>query len=130
MNGLFGVPLSGMATESKRLAVSAQNVANLGSAGARSDRATEGGFTPQRVVAASGPEGTVRGQTVPKSPPSVLHYDPDDPSADAEGLVARPNVSLEEETVTQLQAKQAYKANVAVIERMDEMVGALLDVKS
>ncbi len=128
MNGLFGVPLSGMATESKRLAVSAQNVANLGSTGVRSESAEEDGYVPQRVLATAGPQGGVRGQTVPKSPPSVLLYDPDAPDADEEGVVARPNVQLEEEVVTQIQAQRAYEANVQVLETMDEMVGTLLDM--
>lgn len=131
MNGLFGVPLSGLATQSKRFANSAQNVVNLGSTGVRSGSAeNDTGFAPQRVQAVAGPQGGVRGQTVPISPPSVLRYDPGAPDADDEGLVARPNVSLEEETVTQIEAKRAYQANLRVIQTMDEMLGSLLDVNS
>ena len=132
MNPLFSVPLSGLALQGKRLATSASNVANIGSTGVRSDIAetAEDGFVPHRVLGVAGPQGSVRGESRPINPPSVLHFDPGAPDADAEGLVARPNVSLEQEMVTQLQAKQAYKANLRVIQTLDEMVGSLLDVKS
>ena len=69
-------------------------------------------------------------KTVPISPPSILVYDPNNPGADSEGLVALPNVSLEEEFVVQLQAKTAYKANLAVLKTQEEVLGSLLDVAS
>ena len=132
MNPLYSIPLSGLALQSKRLASSASNVANIGSTGVRSDIAegAEDGFVPHRVIGVAGPQGGVRGESRPMNPPSVLRFDPGAPDADAEGLVARPNVSLEQEMVTQLQAKQAYKANLKVIQTLDEMIGSLLDVKS
>ena len=132
MNPLFSIPVSGLAFQSKRFAQSAENVVNLGSTGVRSDRAegAEDGFVPHRVVGVTGAQGGVRAASQPINPPSVFFYDPGAPDADAEGVVARPNVSLEQEMVTQLQAKQAYKANLKVIETVDEMLGSLLDVKS
>jgi flagellar basal-body rod protein FlgC len=132
MNPLFSIPVSGLNLQTKRLAVSASNVANLGSTGVRTDRAesAENGYVPHRVVGVTGPQGGVRGESRPIDPPSVQYYDPGAPDADEQGVVARPNVALEQEMVTQLQAKQAYKANLKVIETVDEMLGALLDIKS
>jgi len=130
MNPLFAVPVSGLMTQTKRVAVSASNIANLGSTGVRGEPAASGdeGFVPHRVASVAGPQGGVRGQSVPISPASVEFYDPGAPDADEDGIVARPNVSLEGEMVTQMQAKRAYQANAEVIKTMDEMVGTLLDM--
>ena len=132
MNGLFAVPVSGLHAQAKRIGVSAQNVANLGSTGVRSDppEAADDGYVPQRVEAVAEPGGGVRAQSVPISPPATFVHDPGDPAADADGMAPRPNVSLERETVTQIDAKRAYEANLRVIETVDDMVGSLLDVAS
>ena len=132
MTSIFSVPLSGLALQSKRIANSASNVANISSTGVRTDppNANDEGFVPHRVQATAEPEGGVRASLHATTPPAVLRYDPGAPDADAEGLVARPNVSLVEETVTQIDAKRAYQANLAVIKTMDEMIGSLLDLKS
>lgn len=132
MNGLFAVPVSGLNAQAKRLGVSAQNVANITSTGVRSDppAADDDGYVPQRVVATAETGGGVRAQSVPVSPPSTFTYDPGAPDADAEGVVARPNVSLEQETVNQIEAKRVYEANLRVIEAIDETVGELLDIES
>jgi flagellar basal-body rod protein FlgC len=87
-------------------------------------------YVPQRVVQYSGAGGEVRSVAVPISPPSILVFDPNNPAADGEGLVAQANVSLEQEFVVQLQAKVAYKANLAALETQDELLGELLDVVS
>ena len=132
MNSVFGVPLSGLQTQSKRLAVSAENVANVSSQGVRPGQADvdSEGFVPHRVLATAAPDGGVRSERVPVSPAAVLAYDPGAPDADEQGLVARPNVSLEQEAVTQLQAKRVYQANLKVVQALDQMLGNLLDVKS
>lgn len=124
--------LSSLTAQTRTLAVSAANVANVRSLGVRPGGATQDppGYQPQRVVQISGPAGTVISKTVPISPPSILVYDPNNPGADSEGLVALPNVSLEEEFVVQLQAKTAYKANLAALKTQEEVLGSLLDVAS
>jgi len=118
MSLISGATLSSLAAQVRSLAVSAANVANLRSVN----------YEPQRVVQTSGPAGGVRAEAVPISPPSVLVYDPKNPAADQDGLVTLPNVSLDEEFVVQLQAKLAYKANLAALKAQDEALGDLLDV--
>ncbi len=124
--------LSSLTAQSHSLAVSAANVANIRSLGVRPDGAPQDppGYQPQRVVQISGPAGTVISKAQAISPPSILVFDPNNPAADSEGLVALPNVSLEEEFVVQLQAKTAYKANLAVLKTQEEVLGSLLDVAS
>ncbi len=124
--------LSGLTAQAKRLEVSAANVANLYSRGIdpSSKEPDPGAYVPQRVVHESMPGGGVRSDTVAVSPPSTLTYRPGSPDADANGLVARPNVALEEEMVIQLQARRAYEANLASLKVGDRMLGELLDLIS
>lgn len=132
MNLLSNATLSSLAAQSHSLAVSASNIANVRSLGLPLDGSPPSGgeFVPQRVVQSSGPDGIVRSRAVPIDPPSVPAFDPNNPQADANGLVPIANVSLEQEFVVQIQAKLAYKANLAALETQNEVLGELLDVVS
>ncbi len=135
--------LSGLMAETRRFAVSAYNVANLRSAGADPAASAAAGrpasttgaapYIPLRTlattVAAEG-GGGVRTLAVPVTPPSVALFNPAYPAADGQGLVHLPNVSLEEELVTQMIAVRSFQANLAVLEAQDEMTGALLDLET
>lgn len=124
--------LSSLKAQSQTLATSAANVANVRSLGLPLDGSPASGreFVPQRTVLSSGPEGVVRAQDRPIDPASVPVFDPNNPAADTRGFVPQANVSLEEEFVVQIQAKAAYKANLAALKVQDELLGSLLDVVS
>lgn len=128
----FSISLSGLQAQEKRLAVSADNVANQRSRRVDPEGPAEqpGAFQPKRVQDVTLGGGGVRGELRPVTPASVRSYEPSSPDADAEGLVNRPNVNLAEELVTQMQAQRAYEANAAAIRTQDEMTDALLDIKS
>ena len=126
----FHIPLSGLAAQAKRLAVSASNIVNMRSAGVDPNAdpaANEQAFRPHRTIDVAQAGGGVRAEAVPVSPPSVPVFDPDDPRADTEGMVHLPNVSLEEELATQIAAKRAFQANLRSLRAQDEMLGELLD---
>lgn len=124
--------LSGLLTQGKRLAVSADNVANMQSRGFRSGGpATQPeAFVPKRVQDVATGGGGVRAEVRPVSPPSVEVYAPSSPDADAKGIAAVPNVNLAEELVTQMLAKRAYEANAAALRTQDALTESLLDIKS
>lgn len=132
MGSAFSIAASGLAAQSKRLAVSADNVANVRSLGLKADRsnAAAGAYEPKQTALSSVQGGGVKAQAVPVDPPSYQAYEPNDPDADASGLVPRPNVSLEREVVTQIEAVRAYQANVQIIKAQDRMLGSLLDAFS
>jgi flagellar basal-body rod protein FlgC len=132
MSSVFSIAASGLAAQSQRLAVSADNVANVRSLGLRADRsnAAAGAYEAKQTQMTSIPGGGVRAEAVPVSPPSYESYEPTDPDADASGLVPRPNVSLEREVVTQIEAARAYQANLQTIKAQDRMLGDLLDAIS
>jgi len=61
------------------------------------------------------------------SPAYVEQYEPYAPYADSAGMVATPNVDLVDEAISQMVAKNAYLANLAVISTANEMESALID---
>jgi flagellar basal-body rod protein FlgC len=133
----FSASLSGLMAQSKRLAVSADNVANMRSRGLRADgpsqgpeAAQQGAYQPKRVQEVTTLGGGVRAEVHPVTPASVEVYAPGSPEADADGLTAVPNVNLAEELVTQIQAQRAYEANAAALRSQDELLDSLIDIKS
>ncbi len=132
MSSVFDIAASGLRAQSRRLAVSANNVANISSLGVHPDPelAEPEAFAPQRTVFSSQPLGGVAASSAPITPASFLSYQPDHPDADAEGMVPIPNVSLEQEMVEQIQALRLFQANVKTIQTQDRMLGALLDIVS
>jgi len=118
MINAIGIALSGMNAASRKVEASASNIANLQTAD----------YTPvtaQQTALADG-QG-VRSDFVPKTQPFTPSYDPDSPFANGEGYVNTPNVDLAEEAVNLTIAKTAYKANVAVIETVQDMTKELLE---
>ncbi len=103
--------LSGLLHQSRRLEVSAHNVAN----------ATTDGFRASRAVGEELASGGVATRIVPTddSPPLLL--------ADGE-LVTGSNTDLVAEVITQMSARAAYGANLAVLEAEQETHDALLDL--
>jgi flagellar basal-body rod protein FlgC len=128
----FSTSLSGLLAQGKRLAVSADNVANMQSRGVRQDGPAQqpGAFVPKRAQDVTTAGGGVRADVRPVAPPSVEIYAPSRPDADARGVAAIPNVNLAEELVTQKLAQRAYEANAAALRTQDEMTDSLLDIKS
>lgn len=132
MIAAFSASLSGLMAQTKRLAVSANNVANMTTRGWRKGGPAQqpGGFIPKRTLDVTTAGGGVRAEVRPVTPPSVEIFSPGRPDADAEGVVALANVSLAEELVTQIQAQRAYEANAQVIRTQNGMTDSLLDIKS
>jgi flagellar basal-body rod protein FlgC len=122
-----------------RLYASASNVANWQSRGAvpatPPSQPIGGSGTGPRVYQAvttvqtpAGNGGGVIASQQPVLPSYIQEYDPDAPYANAQGLVAAPNVDLAVEAVNQIVARHALKANIATIKTADEMEKSLLDV--
>ena len=132
MSSVFDIAVSGLRAQSRRLEISADNVANVLSLGVHPDPALASpeGFAPQRTAFTSQVSGGVAATAVSITPAAFLAYQPDHPDADPDGMVPLPNVSLEQEMVEQIQALRMFQANVKVIQTQDRMLGALLDIVS
>jgi flagellar basal-body rod protein FlgC len=130
---ILSIAASGLAAASRRLEVSASNVANASDTGPLPDAPNAASFAPvyaaqriDQVDVAGG--GTVANVTT-ASPGYVTQYDPTAPFADKNGLVAAPNVDLANEAVQQITARVDFAANAKVIQVYSEMMKSLLDIK-
>lgn len=128
MNPVLSIALSGLQAATKRLGVSANNVANVltsrpTTAGAP---APEGAFAAQEATDSARPGGGVSTSVRTRAPATVTGPDPASPT----GLSAFPNVNLVEEAVNQKAALASYRANAAVIRVQQDIDDAIFDIKS
>ncbi len=110
--------VSGLRATDKRLEVSAGNTVN-----AQSEN-----YTPGRVVQTALVLSGTKAETVTVTPPTLPAYSPQDPAADGDGIIQRPNVSLEVESVEQILARRAFEANLRTVVTADQMTKAVLDI--
>ena len=78
----------------------------------------------QSAVNADGSPGTPAMQVarIEKDNRAPLEiYDPGSPDADAQGMVARPNINIHEEMADMISASRSYEANLAVIKNSRAM---------
>lgn len=136
MSSTLSIAISGMQAATQRLQVSANNVANVLSAGVLPDQqgnypnGAQRPYTPQRVDQVDHSGGGTQAIVRNASPSYVPIYDPGSPYANAEGQVAYPNVDLTEEAIQQLIARYTYAANARVVTAYDQLVKSLLDIKT
>jgi flagellar basal-body rod protein FlgC len=132
---VFDIALSGMAAATARLNVTAQNVANtdtvgpVGSAPNSPGPAAPPAYAPLQLVQFSTPiseGGGVETAVQTSANPTSTAYDPSSAYANAQGLVADPNVDLAMEAVNQIEAITQFKASLNVIKTGDEMLRAAL----
>ncbi|HCR1907818.1 TPA: flagellar basal body rod protein FlgC [Enterobacter kobei] len=121
---IFDISGSAMAAQSKRLNVSASNMANADSVAGpdgKPYRAKQVIFTvdggPDRQI------GGVRVSDVVESDaPDRLVYEPGNPLADGQGYVHMPNVDVAGEMVNTISASRSYQANVDVMNTAKTMM--------
>ncbi len=136
MNAILSIAASGMAAATRRLEVSASNVANalsdgpLPSADAAIRANYPAAYTPLRVdqvQTAGGGTAAVVGKVTPST---VATYDPGAPFANDQGMVASPNIDLANEAVQQLIARYTFAMNAMVARSYAQMMKSLLDIKT
>ncbi|MEN4912034.1 flagellar basal body rod protein FlgC [Erwinia amylovora] len=121
---VFDISGSAMAAQSKRLNVSASNMANADSAVGPDGQPYRARQVTFEVDAAAGNEigGIKVGEVVESSAPDRLVYEPGNPLADQQGYVRMPNVNVVDEMVNTLSASRSYQANVEVMNSAKAMM--------
>jgi flagellar basal-body rod protein FlgC len=129
---------SGLDVEWRRLEVIAQNIANMST----SRTATGEAYRGQRLV--SGPRAdfaklvnggdaaalggvTVYGVEPLQAPPRRV-YEPQHPSADAEGFVTYPGIDQASEMTLMMKTSRAYEANIVAMNAARQMYSKALDI--
>jgi flagellar basal-body rod protein FlgC len=115
MFSAIGIAQSGISTYKTWLNATADNVANVNDARRTSDPA----YQARRIVVNSIPDGG--GVRVTRAefgnPAGRLVNDPNNPLADAQGMVKMPDMNLSDEMTSLIIAQRAYQANVTAFER-------------
>lgn len=122
---------SGLSTQSTRLRVISENIANAQSTGA-----TPGSDPYQRKTVtfdneldrASGVD-LVKIKTVgADDTPFTAQYDPGNPAADASGMVKIPNVNMISEMSDMREANRSYEADLQVFKQSRDLVSMTIDL--
>jgi len=110
------------------------NIANLNTA----KRTSEDAFQARYIVAeavdygSSATPGIGTGSRVAGvqfgSTEGRIVYDPENPLADAEGMVRMPDIDLSSQMTQLIQAQRGYQANLAVVDRAKDAYQAALQI--
>ncbi|EBW9216064.1 MULTISPECIES: flagellar basal body rod protein FlgC [Morganella] len=114
---IFDISGSAMSAQSKRLNVSASNMANADSVAGPDGQPYRAKQVVFQVNPSIGTEigGVQVSDVIESDAPFRLIYDPSNPFADDSGYVRMPNVDVVGEMVNTLSASSSYQANVEVM---------------
>lgn len=118
----LGSAASGMASQSTRIRVVSENVANVDTPGYR-----------RKLISFHNELGD-NGATVTTGPVRLDRselgesYDPSHPMADENGYVTLSNVSLAVEIADAREAQRSYEANISIFDQARRMYGGVLDL--
>ncbi len=128
----LSVATSGMGAYKTWLNAVADNVANMDNVVKTSDPAFQERFV--QVEAVEDPYGTDTGGGVRVAaaqfgdPNGILAYEPNNPLADENGMIRRPDVDLTEQMVYLQLAQRGYQANVSTFDRAKEAYESALQI--
>jgi len=129
MDGALNIAASGLGAAATWMDTVASNVANMNDTAALpSGNAAYTGYQPVTVAMSAAASGGVSAQVEPQMPAYSPGYDPSAPLANAQGLVAVPNVDLATQIVDQTMALQSYRANADVLRTAEEMAKTTIDM--
>lgn len=126
----LSIALSGLAAQGTRLSAAASNIANVLTTGRVPDANSPAStvYKPLIVSLTSIQAGGVRAQIYEDPQEFTTVFNPSDPNANSEGLIATPNIDLARELVSLIETKAAFKANLSVIKTQEDMQDSLLNI--
>ena len=123
--------LSGLVAAQNRMFAVADNVANANDESRLTPQAGDPPtFQPLMTVETSNPGGGVTSRLAPVQPATVTVPDSQSPFANAQGLVALPNVDIGTQMVDMIMAKNSFTANAKVLTTAAKMQDELLSIGS
>ena len=122
----LGISGSGLLVHRKWLDAVSDNIANIDNVSRTSDSA----FQARYVVAQEAQDGNGAqvGGIAYGSAEGRLSYEPDNPLADTEGYVRRPDIDLGSQMAQMMMAQRAYQANLAVVDRARDSYNAAINL--
>lgn len=136
MSSIFSTAVSGMNVAVKRMMNAASNIVNASSTGkipsAENEKPTS--YRPTDIVSVSNSTGDnhfgAHAEVIERTPAYTTAMEPHSPHANAEGLIAVPNVDISSEIVDTMMARIAYEASAKVIAAERENQKTLIDTLS
>jgi flagellar basal-body rod protein FlgC len=127
----MAVAASGMRTQSERMKVIAENIAN-----ANSTSPTPGGEPYRRKISTVtskfdselGASLVESGRTIADKSDFRSQYDPGNPNADKQGYVKLPNVDPLVEIMDMREAQRSYEADLTVMDSSKQMLARTVDL--
>lgn len=122
----IGVAGTGVTVYRKWLDAVSDNIANIDNVSRTSEKA----FQARYVIAqeAADGNGAQVGGIALGSAEGQLEYDPQNPLADTEGYVRRPDIDLGSQMAQMIMAQRAYQANLAVVDRARDSYTAAINL--
>jgi flagellar basal-body rod protein FlgC len=122
----IGVAGTGVTVYRKWLDAVSDNIANIDNVSRTSEKA----FQARYVVAqeAADGNGAQVGGVALGSAQGILTYDPENPLADSQGYVRRPDIDLGGQMAQMMMAQRAYQANLSVVDRAKDSYTAAINL--
>jgi flagellar basal-body rod protein FlgC len=122
----IGVAGTGVTVYRKWLDAVSDNIANIDNV----SRTSENAFQARYVVAQEAQDGNGAqvGGIAYGSAEGRLSYEPDNPLADTEGYVRRPDIDLGSQMAQLMMAQRAYQANLSVVDRARDSYSAAINL--
>ena len=122
----IGVAGTGVTVYRKWLDAVSDNIANIDNV----TRTSENAFQARYVVAQEAQDGNGAqvGGIAYGSAEGKLSYEPDNPLADNEGYVRRPDIDLGSQMAQMMMAQRAYQANLSVVDRARDSYTAAINL--
>jgi flagellar basal-body rod protein FlgC len=122
----IGVAASGVTVYRKWLDAVSDNIANIDNV----SRTGESAFQARYVVAQEAQDGNGAqvGGIAYGSAEGKMSYEPDNPLADSEGYVRRPDIDLGSQMAQMIMAQRAYQANLSVVDRARDSYNAAINL--
>ncbi|UQU65427.1 flagellar basal-body rod protein FlgC [Couchioplanes caeruleus] len=122
----IGVAGSGVTVYRKWLDAVSDNIANIDNV----SRTSENAFQARYVVAQEAQDGNGAqvGGIAYGNAEGRLSYEPDNPLADTEGYVRRPDIDLGGQMAQLIMAQRSYQANLSVVDRARESYQAAINL--
>jgi len=122
----IGVAGSGVTVYRKWLDAVSDNIANVDNV----SRTSENAFQARYVIAQEAQDGNGAevGGIAYGSAEGQLAYEPDNPLADSEGYVRRPDIDLGSQMAQMIMAQRAYQANLSVVDRARDSYMAAINL--
>jgi len=122
----IGIASTGVTVHRKWLDAVADNLANMNNV----SRTSENAFQARYVQARSAQDGNgaeVAGVQL-GSPQGLVVYEPDNPLADADGNVRRPDIDMGSQMAQMMMAQRSYQANLSVVDRARDAYTAAINL--